>query len=100
MRREERKICFDEDLQIEAYRFHGIMQKFPNHFHEYYVIGFIESGQRKLTCRNKDYVINRGDLIFFNQFENYACEQMDDEPLDYRCLNITPEVMRKVVEEI
>lgn len=100
MRREERKICFDEDLQIEAYRFHGIMQKFPNHFHEYYVIGFIESGQRKLTCRNKDYVINSGDLIFFNPFDNHACEQMDDEPLDYRCLNITPEVMRKVVEEI
>ncbi|MFP3721671.1 AraC family transcriptional regulator [Niallia circulans] len=100
MRREERKICYDEDLQIEAYRFHGIMQKFPNHFHEYYVIGFIESGQRKLTCRNKDYVINSGDLIFFNPFDNHACEQMDDEPLDYRCLNITPEVMRKVVEEI
>ncbi|WP_330382150.1 hypothetical protein [Clostridioides difficile] len=42
MRQEERTVCFDRELKIEAYRFKGIMQKFPNHFHEHYVIGFIE----------------------------------------------------------
>lgn len=100
MKQEERTIRFDHDLQIEAYRFHGIMQKFPNHFHEYYVIGFIESGQRKLTCKNKNYVINSGDLIFFNPFDNHACEQVDHKSLDYRCLNIKPDIMRKVAKEI
>ena len=35
---EERTVCFDRDLEIEAYHFKGVMQKFPNHFHEYYVI--------------------------------------------------------------
>ena len=39
---EKRQIYLDKELDIEAYWFYGIMQKFPNHFHEYYVIGFVE----------------------------------------------------------
>ncbi|MDF9413876.1 AraC family transcriptional regulator [Brevibacillus laterosporus] len=100
MIQEERTVCFDHDLQIEAYHFHGIMRKFPNHFHEYYVIGYIESGQRRLSCKNKEYVIGKGDLIFFNPLDNHACEQIDNKTLHYRCLNIKPEVMRKVTKEI
>ncbi|ELK47404.1 AraC family transcriptional regulator [Halobacillus sp. BAB-2008] len=98
--KEERTVHYDADLQIEAYRFEGIMQKFPNHFHDYYVIGFIESGQRRLSCKNKEYVIGTGDLIFFNPLDNHACESVDNETLDYRCLNIEPDVMRKMAEEI
>lgn len=97
---EERTVRFDTDLQIEAYRFNGIMQKFPNHFHEYYVIGFIESGQRRLSCKNNKYIIDTGDIIFFNPFDNHACEQIDNKTLDYRCLNIMPGVMKKVTQEI
>lgn len=100
MATEERIVRFDIDLQVEAYRFNGIMQKFPNHFHDYYVIGFIEKGQRRLSCKNNDYVINTGDLLFFNPFDNHACEQIDHKTLDYRCLNIMPDIMRKVTEDI
>ena len=39
---ETRTIVYDEQLQIEAYQFVGIMQKFPNHFHDCYVVGFVE----------------------------------------------------------
>ncbi|WP_268877072.1 AraC family ligand binding domain-containing protein [Niallia nealsonii] len=85
---------------MEAYHFHGIMQKFPNHFHEYYVIGFIKSGQRRLSCKNKEYIISTGDLIFFNPLDNHACEQIDNKTLDYRCLNIKPEIMRSLAKEI
>ena len=28
----------------KAYQLSGIVQKFPNHFHECYVVGFIEGG--------------------------------------------------------
>lgn len=35
---------YDDELRLEAYRFDGIMQPFPNHFHEYYVIGLVERG--------------------------------------------------------
>lgn len=46
MVKEIRTAHVDADLHIEAYRFKGIMQKFPAHFYEYYVLGFIEEGQR------------------------------------------------------
>jgi len=100
VRQEERTVCFDRELKIEAYRFKGIMQKFPNHFHEHYVIGFIEKGQRYLSCKNKEYTTSTGDLLLFNPFDSHTCEQIDDKVLDYRCINIKPEIMKKTVFEI
>ena len=100
MRQEERTVCFDRELKIEAYRFKGIMQKFPNHFHEHYVIGFIEKGQRYLSWKNKEYTTSTGDLLLFNPFDSHTCEQIDDKVLDYRCINIKPEIMKKTVFEI
>lgn len=50
MANEVRTVYYDSDLHIEAYRFEGVKQKFPNHFHDYYVIGFIENGKRLLIC--------------------------------------------------
>ena len=46
MKKEVRTVVYDDELHIEAYRFEGIVQPFPNHFHEYYVIGFMEDGER------------------------------------------------------
>lgn len=98
--KEIRTVKFDSELEIEAYHFEGIMQKFPNHFHEYYVIGFIENGSRYLSCKNRDYTIESGDLLLFNPGDNHTCEQIDDNALDYRCINIQPEIMSKAAYEI
>jgi len=92
---EKRSIRFDPVLQIEAYRFQGVQQKFPNHFHPYYVIGFIESGERRLSCQQMEWIIRPGDLLLFQPLMNHACESIDCQPLDYRCLNIKPEVMER-----
>ncbi|WP_413372188.1 AraC family ligand binding domain-containing protein [Paenibacillus taichungensis] len=100
MTREVRTVVFDTDLQLEAYQFEGIMQKFPNHFHDYYVIGFIEQGKRHLVCNNEEYILNTGDMIIFNPHDPHACEQVDGRTLDYRCINIQPEVMRQYVQEV
>lgn len=97
---ENRKACFDDDLKIEAHQFEGIMQKFPNHFHEYYVIGFVKEGHRLLTCKNKQYTINKNDLVLFNPYDNHTCEQTDSRALDWRSINIKKEIMLKIVEEI
>lgn len=59
MKKEIRTVVYDDELQIEAYRFEGIVQPFPNHFHEHYVIGFVEDGQRVLFCKNKEYIIDK-----------------------------------------
>ncbi|KMY50100.1 AraC family ligand binding domain-containing protein [Peribacillus loiseleuriae] len=100
MLNEIRTVYLDFDLNIEAYRFKGIMQKFPSHFHEYYVIGFIEEGQRSLVCKGEEYIINPGDLLLFNPYDTHSCEQIDGKTLDYRCINVTPEIMKKMVLEI
>ncbi|MBY9077415.1 AraC family transcriptional regulator [Paenibacillus sp. HN-1] len=100
MKQEIRTVKYDTELKVEVYHFQGIMQKFPNHFHEYYVIGFIEKGQRLLSCKNKEYVIEPGDLLLFNPRDNHACEQIDGQTLDYRCINIQPEIMSKAICEI
>lgn len=55
MKKEARMVVYDDELRIEAYRLEGIVQPFPNHFHEYYVIGFMESGERVLSCKNPEY---------------------------------------------
>ncbi|MCY8225525.1 AraC family transcriptional regulator [Bacillus haynesii] len=100
MRNETRTLFLDPDLNVEAYRFKGIMQKFPNHFHEYFVIGFIEKGRRSLLCKGEEYIINQGDLVLFNPYDTHSCEQIDGKALDYRCINVMPDVMRRFVKEI
>lgn len=57
---EQRHVYYDHDLKIEAYNLSGIVQKFPNHFHDYYVIGFIEGGRRHLWCKGKEYDTSPG----------------------------------------
>ena len=100
MKKETRTVVYDEELRLEAYRFEGIVQPFPNHFHEYYVIGFMEGGERSLSCKNQEYTIHRGDVLLFNPGDNHACTQADNGTLDYRGLNITKEVMLALTEEI
>ena len=99
MKKEVRTVVYDDELHIEAYRFEGIVQPFPNHFHEYYVIGFMEDGERVLSCKNQEYTIKRGHVLLFNPGDNHACVQSDGGTLDYRGFNITKEVMLDLAEE-
>lgn len=100
MKKETRTVVYDDELRLEAYRFEGIVQPFPNHFHEYYVIGFVESGERCLSCKNKEYAIQKGNVILFNPGDNHACVQNDDGTLDYRGFNISKEIMLDLAEEV
>ena len=100
MEQETRTVKYDPELKVEAYSFKGIMQKFPNHFHDYYVIGFIESGERCLSCKNRKYTVEPGDLLLFNPHDNHTCEQINGGTLDYRCINVPPETMSKAAFEI
>ena len=40
---ELRTVVYDAQLHLEAYHFAGIVQPFPNHFHEHYVLGLSKS---------------------------------------------------------
>ena len=100
MKKEIKTVCFDEDLHIEAYLLQGIIQPFPNHFHDYYVIGFVENGIRQLNCKNKDYTISKGHIVIFNPDDNHGCIQSDESTFDYRGFNISKETMLLLVQEI
>lgn len=100
MKKETRTVVYDEELKIEAYCFEGIVQSFPNHFHGYYVIGFVEEGKRCLSCRNSDYIVSKGNIVLFNPGENHRCVQIDGSKLDYRGLNISKKIMLDLSEEV
>lgn len=97
---EQRHAYYDHDLGIEAYQLSGVVQKFPNHFHNFYVIGFMEGGQRHLWCKGREYDLASGDLVLFNPRDNHYCLPIGGEPLDYRAVNISPEVMGNAAREI
>lgn len=97
---EQRHVYYDRDLGIEAYNLSGIVQKFPNHFHEYYVIGFVEGGKRHLCCKGQEYDVSAGDLLLFNPHDNHFCAPVNGEVLDYRAVNIGTEKMQHAVTEI
>lgn len=100
MKKETRTIFYDEDLKLEAYELSGFVKSFPNHFHDHYVIGFIESGNRKMNCKNREYSLESGDIVLFNPGENHGCIQDGQEGFSYKGINVPIETMRAVTIEI
>ncbi len=100
MEKETRAAVYDSELHLEAYRLRGIEQPFPNHFHDYYVLGLVEAGQRLLVCRGRTYTLKPGDLLLLNPGDSHACAQSDGGTLDYRGLNLSKEVMQALAQEI
>ncbi len=100
MKKETRTVVYDDELRMEAYRFEGIVQPFPSHFHEHYVIGFVENGERVLSCRDREYAIEEGSIVLFNPGDSHACVQSDEGTFDYRGFNISKEIMLDLAEEV
>jgi len=89
---EEKLAVCSRRLRLEAYYFKGMARPFPEHFHQHYVIGLVESGERRLLCKQQAYTISPGDMVLFNPGDAHACTQSGGV-LDYRGLHIAPEVM-------
>lgn len=100
MKKETRTVVYDDELRLEAYRFEGIVQPFPSHFHEHYVIGFVEKGERVLSCRDREYAIGEGSIVLFNPGDSHACVQSDGGTFDYRGFHISKEIMLELAEEV
>lgn len=100
MQKEIRTICYDEDVKVEAYRFEGIVQPFPNHFHEHYVIGLMEKGKRHLLWKHSEFNVEEGNMIIFNPKENHECSPIHGIPMYFRGLNIPYDTMESLMLEI
>ena len=100
MKNELRTLCHDGDLGLDACRFQGMEQPFPHHFHDYYVLGLMEAGHRRLSCKNVDYIIGPGDILLFQPGDSHGCASSGGEKLDYRSLHIPRETMLALAEEV
>ncbi len=100
MAADKREAKFDRELQLEAYLFDGMTEAFPSHFHEYYVIGLVESGQRRLTVNGDEYPMGPGDILTFNPMDSHGCVQADGGRLTYRGLNLKHDTMVSVFHDI
>ena len=76
MKKGIRTAVYDTALQLEVFRFQGIAQPFPSHFHAYYVIGLIEKGRRSLSS------LRPGNIVLFNLRDTHACVQSDKGAMD------------------
>ncbi|MCC8195184.1 MAG: AraC family transcriptional regulator [Deltaproteobacteria bacterium] len=95
--RENRAICHDPALAAEVVSFRGILQKFPNHFHDdHYVVGCVEGGARRMYSLNTAYTLGPGDLVLFAPGDTHACEALDGKRFTYHCFNVRPETMRGI----
>lgn len=92
-------LYIDDELGIEAYIYRGNAKKIPNHFHEYYEIGFIEYGARLVTCQSKEYKAISGDIVLFNPDDKHSCEAEIDDYLDYRCIHIPSTTLGNILQE-
>lgn len=97
---ELRTVVYDRQLCLEAYRFVGIVQPFPNHFHEHYVLGLVEEGQRTLSCKNREYHLCPGDILLFNPGDSHGCTQSDGGTFAYRAFNIPQSTVLDLAKEI
>ena len=97
---ELRTVVYDAQLHLEAYRFAGIVQPFPNHFHEHYVLGLVEAGRRTLCCKNREYALRPGDILLFNPGDSHGCTQSDGGTFAYRAFNIPQDTMLALAKEI
>ncbi len=100
VKEELRTLRHDEDLRLDACRFQGLEQPFPNHFHDYCVLGLMEAGHRRLFCKNRDYIIGPGDILLFQPGDSHGCAQSGGERLDYRSLHVPRETMQALAVEI
>ena len=90
-----REAVYDSAAGLEAFRFRGYAETFPVHFHEHYVLGLVEDGQRELICGGKRRVVGRGCVLFFRPGESHGCVQCGGA-LDYRGMNIPEGAMREL----
>ena len=75
------------------------VEKLPNHFHDYYELGYIASGSRRVICQSKEYIGEKNDLLLFNPNDNHAFLELKKELLDFRCVHLTAARMQELMVE-
>ncbi len=83
------------DLELLRGVFHRHV--FSPHFHQTYVIEMVERGLDVFSCNGVVHRAPAGSIIFFNPGEVHTGRSLGREPLAYRCLYPSPELMSELV---
>ena len=96
-----RTIRHDETLKVDAYCLKCYLQPFPKHFHDYFVFGYIVSGERELLCNGLRFHLSPNNLLIFNPQDTHECDPVAGSPLlHYLGFNISEERMKEISFEL
>lgn len=73
-RHEWSRLHHDADLRLDALHAAFTTHAFARHWHDYYVIGFVEAGVQTFACNRNTYFTPRGGLILLNPGEAHTGE--------------------------
>lgn len=99
MRKQVGSVPLKNGARLEAFRFEGLSQPFPEHFHDYYVLGRIRAGNRVLTCNGEECRLGKDSFLVFSPGDRHACIQCGKQRLDYDSLHIPAILMEQLAEE-
>ena len=91
---------FSRALGIEAYSLEGNARTFPDHFHSYYVIGFVAKGARLLRCAGRSCELGEGGVMLLNPGDSHGCTPNGGTAFDYIAFNISRAVMSKAARSL
>lgn len=84
---------------VEFVTLEGIVQPFPLHFHDFWTIGQMVGGGRRMRCRAEEHVLGPDDFVLFEPGEVHGCEPVGKAPLAYRSIVVPDELFSQVVGE-
>lgn len=91
---------------VELHELYGLLQPFPPHFHDHYVVGLITGGRRRILLRfpsgaegapGLSCEVGEGDLVVIRPFEIHACESVGESRMDWKSLRLPLESVRPVL---
>lgn len=98
--RSVRRRSYGDGIEVELCDLFGIIEPFPRHFHDYYTIGLMVGGRRRLECDGRIYLLETGDIVLLNPGEVHACESPDGSLLDYRSFGIGAPAMEALLADL
>ena len=71
---------------VEFVTLEGIVQPFPLHFHDFWTIGQMVAGSRRMRCRGQVHLLGPEDFVLFGPGEVHGCEPVGDVALMSRSI--------------
>lgn len=93
-------LAFPEFDNLETFRACAIRYRYARHFHGSYSIGVIEAGVGGNRYRGQTYLAPPNSVVFMNPQEVHTGYSAADQPLTYRMLYPSVELVQQVAQDL